>query len=176
MQEIPRNWRIEKGICCRETDRARTSKNWWIVYASGEERYDCDSIVDSDSGVAETSKFCMSDAREFHDPESGSSSGETHVPDQTSTFLSPRTLPRCDSGLPRDTQIGTGILGNVFLNDHLLKKDYPLQSSTIQRIWHPLLRDWDLTLRDSKEEEEKWEENRWIPQLLHSISNGEVDC
>ena len=50
----------------------------------------------------------------FHDPESGSSSGATHVPDQTSTNLSSRTLPRCDSGLPRNTQNCTGIMGNVF--------------------------------------------------------------
>ena len=38
----------------------------------------------------------------------------THVPDQTSTILSSRTLPRCDSGLPRNTQNCTGIMGNVF--------------------------------------------------------------
>ena len=56
----------------------------------------------------------LSDAREFYDPESGSSSGATHVPDQTSTILSSRTLPRCDSGLPRNTQNCTGIMGNVF--------------------------------------------------------------
>ena len=44
----------------------------------------------------------LSDAREFHDPESGSSSGATHVPDRTPTLLSPRILPRCDAVLPRD--------------------------------------------------------------------------
>ena len=47
----------------------------------------------------------VSDATEFHDPESGSSSGATHIA---------RTLPRCDSGLPRDTLNGKGITGNVF--------------------------------------------------------------
>ena len=46
-------------------------------------------------------------------PRSGSS-GATHVPDRTSTNPSPRTLPRCDSGLPRDTLNGTGITGNVY--------------------------------------------------------------
>ena len=39
----------------------------------------------------------FSDAREFFDPESRSSSGATHVPDQTSTVLNSRKLPRCDS-------------------------------------------------------------------------------
>ena len=60
-----------------------------------------------------------SDAKEFYDPESRSSSGATHVPDQTSTILSSRTLPRCDSGLPRNTLNGTG---NVFERP----KDNPL--------------------------------------------------
>ena len=62
----------------------------------------------------------LSDARTFYDPEPGSSSGATHVPDQSSTFLSPRTLPRCDSGLPRDTQKWYGyLLQETFWNDHL---------------------------------------------------------
>ena len=56
----------------------------------------------------------LSDAREFYDPESGSSSGATHVRDQTSTILSSRTLPRCDPGLLQSTRNGTGITGNVF--------------------------------------------------------------
>ena len=56
----------------------------------------------------------VSDARGFYDPESGSSSGATYVSDRTSTISSPRTLPRCDSGLPRDALNGTGITGNVF--------------------------------------------------------------
>ena len=55
----------------------------------------------------------LSDAREVHDLESGSSSGATRVPDQTSTILSSKTLPRCDCGLPRNSQNGTGIMGNV---------------------------------------------------------------
>ena len=55
----------------------------------------------------------LSDAREFYDPESGNSSGATHVPDQTSTILSSRILPRCDCGLPRNTQNRTCIMGNV---------------------------------------------------------------
>ena len=62
-----------------------------------------------------TVNYSLSDAREFHDPESGSSSGATHVPDQTST-MSCRTLPRCDSGLPRNMGKRSGPTG-------LLKKE-----------------------------------------------------
>ena len=86
----------------------------------------------------------LSDAREFHDPECGSSSGATHVPDQTSTILNSRTLPRCDSGLPRTHRICVRVFWETFVNDHLLKKDNPPQSSTIQRIWHLHLKMWDL--------------------------------
>ena len=56
----------------------------------------------------------LSDARAFYDPESRSSSGATHVLDHTSTILSPSALPLCDCGLPRDTQNGVGVTGNVF--------------------------------------------------------------
>ena len=56
----------------------------------------------------------LSDARECSDPESGSSSGATHILDRTSTILSPRTLPRCDSRLPPDTLNGMRVAGNVF--------------------------------------------------------------
>ena len=56
----------------------------------------------------------LSYAREFYDPESGSSSGATHVPDQASVIPSPRTTPRCDSGLLHDTRNFTGASGNVF--------------------------------------------------------------
>ena len=56
----------------------------------------------------------LSDAREFCDPESGSSSGATHVPSQFSVILGPRTMSRQDSGLPHDTQKIMNTTGNVF--------------------------------------------------------------
>ena len=71
----------------------------------------------------------LSDAREFYDLESWSSSGATHVPDRTSTILSPRTLPRCDSGLPRDTQNGMGIIGNEGLSSAIYNNSKNLASS-----------------------------------------------
>ena len=97
----------------------------------------------------------LSDAREFYDPESGSSSGATDVPDQSSTILSSRTLPHCDSGLLRNTLNGTGFTGHAFERP-------PAQeglSSTIfnnSRIWHPSLKNWSWYSRNSK----KWNEKR----------------
>ena len=102
-----------RRICCEETDQARQARseelsmqqqrNPAIVSQMMAQIRDLRNKVNS-----------LSDARGFYDPGSGSSSGATHVPDQTSTILRSRTLPRCDSGLPRNTQNCTGIMGNVF--------------------------------------------------------------
>ena len=62
------------------------------------------------------------------------------------------------------------ILQETFLNDHALKKEDPLLSSTIQRISHPLLRNWDLTLQElQRERRVKWKENRSIRQSLTTL-------
>ena len=45
---------------------------------------------------------CLSEAREFYEPETASSSGATHAPSQHSAFPSPSTMPCRDSGLPHD--------------------------------------------------------------------------
>ena len=69
------------------------------------------------------------------------------------------------------------LLWETFLNDHLLKKDYPLQSSTIQRISHLPPRDWDLIqpIQQGKDRME-WKGNRWIHRLNHLTSKAEVEC
>ena len=91
----------------------------------------------------------------FIDPESGSSSGATHVPNQSSTIPSPRTTPRCDSGLPRDTlKKGKGVIGNVFERP-------PAQEGRSFHIVQPfkefgilLLKNWDLILQELKKRPE----------------------
>ena len=69
------------------------------------------------------------------------------------------------------------VLQETFWNDHLLNKDYPLQSSTIQRIWHHPLRNCCLVLPELQgfvREKVKWTENRWIRWFLYTISKVEV--
>ena len=56
----------------------------------------------------------LSDAREFHDPESGSRSGQSHVPNQQRIMSSSRRRPRRDCGVPRNTRDDMSIRGNVF--------------------------------------------------------------
>ena len=59
------------------------------------------------------------------------------------------------------------VLQETFFNDHLLKKDDLLHSSTIQRIWQPLLTHWDLTLQDIQSDRKgKWDKDRRSRQYL----------
>ena len=51
----------------------------------------------------------LSDAREFHDPETAGSSGASHVTSPPLTNPSYRTVPRRDSGLPPETLNMMGI-------------------------------------------------------------------
>ena len=95
---------------------SKTSKNWRMVHAK--------------FGHYRTKYILCQMQENFYDPESGSSSGATHVPNSTPTILSSRTLPRCDSGLPRTTQYCTRIMRNVLARPPAQDGQY----STIFRI------------------------------------------
>ena len=105
-ENLPRNRRITKNLF-RRNRSSKTRKNWWIDYESREESYDCVSIADLNSELTEQSKFLVRCQRILR-------SWNSNVPDQASSFPSPRTMPSRDSGLPHDTQNCMGITGNVF--------------------------------------------------------------
>ena len=120
----------------------------------------------------EQSKFL--DAREFDDPETGSSSGATHVPSDPPLFWVPGP---CLAAILECRVIHkiVRVQQETFLNDHVLKKDYHLRSSTFKEFgillsgieaWH---------YRNNKENRE-WKENRWVRRLLHTTSKVEVAC
>ena len=68
------------------------------------------------------------------------------------------------------------VLQETFLNDYLLEKDKPILSSQIQRIWHPLLKNWDLTLQETQSDQKvKWDENRKIRRYLHHASKEALE-
>ena len=90
----------------------------------------------------------LSDAREFHDPETASSSGATHVPSQPSAISSPRTMLCRDSALPHCTRDTRGVLQETFLKAYLLEKDHPQLSSKIPGIWLHLLVECDRTQQE----------------------------
>ena len=102
-----------RSICCEEADRARRARSGELSMQQGRNPTTVSQMM-AHTLELQNKVNSLSDAREFYDPESGSSAGATHVRDQTSTILSSRTLPRYDSGLLQKTRNGTGITGNVF--------------------------------------------------------------
>ena len=67
----------------------------------------------------------LSDARDFHDPDTASSSGASHVPNKPFVISSSKRKLSCDSGLLRDTRNGVGIIqGNLF-EDPLAREGHP---------------------------------------------------
>ena len=70
-----------------------------------------------------------------------------------------------------------GYFKKRFLNDYLLKKEDPLHSLTLQRSWHPRLKNWDPKLEElQRDRGVKWEENRWTHQSPYHTSKMEVEC
>ena len=92
-----------KSICCEEADRARQARSDEL---SMQQERNPASVSQMMAQIWELQNkvISLSDSREFYDLESASSSGATHVLDQTSAILSSRTLPRCDSGLPQNAK------------------------------------------------------------------------
>ena len=96
-------------------------------------------------------------------------------PSQPSTIPSPRTAPRCVSGLPRETRNFTDTSGNICERPPAQEG----RSSTFfnnSRIWHHRLRDWDLILQEVQGNKRvRWDENRGIRQYLCHASKVEVE-
>ena len=153
-----------RRICCEEVNWARQVKNdewvnWWLKYGMYRTKYiPCpmqeNSMILNQGAALERPTFRIQLLR-FWVP------GPCHG----------AILDCCE--IHRIVRV----LWETFLNDHLLKKDYPLQSSTIQRISHVPLRDWDLIppIQQGKERME-WKGNRWIRRLNHLTSKAAVEC
>ena len=168
-------WRIEKNLL-RRNRSSKTSKHRWIVHASRAESYDCESVVDSDSGMKEQSKFPVGFDRILRnwireqlwsDPRSQSTLHYAESQDHAS----PRFWIAAWS-----TEY-YGYFRERFWPTICSKKDDLLQSTTIHRIWHPLFKNQDLILHElQRDQRVKWKENRWIRQSHYSISKVEVVC
>ena len=62
------------------------------------------------------------------------------------------------------------------MNDYLLEEDEPLLSSTIERIWHPLLKNWDLRFLEVQKQPDRdmrrEPQNSSIPVPRFQIGGG----
>ena len=73
-------------IRCEETDRARQARNDELSVHQERNPATASQLMTQIRELQDKVNS-LSDAREFYDPESGSSSGVTHVPDQTSAIV-----------------------------------------------------------------------------------------
>ena len=77
-----------RRICCEENRSSNRSKNWWIVHASREDPTTVSQLLTEIQDL-QSKVNSVSDAREFYDPETSSSSGATHVPSKPLCIHSP---------------------------------------------------------------------------------------
>ena len=96
-----------RRICWEGTDRARHLK---FDELSVQRERDPDTVSQLLTLIQDSHNKVnsLSDARDFHDPETASISGASHVPSQPLTIPSPRGMPSRDSGLPLDTRSTSG--------------------------------------------------------------------
>ena len=102
-----------RSRCCQESDKARQAK---FDELSTKQQRNPQTVSQLTAPIRElqykVNSLC--DARDFHDPETQSISGASHVTSQPVTVPSTRTVLGRDSGLPHDTRNIMGISGNVF--------------------------------------------------------------
>ena len=71
-------------------------------------------LLTQNQDLQNTKVNSLIDARDFHDPDTASSSGASHVPSQPLNIPGPKTMRCRDSGLPLDTRNSMGTAANVF--------------------------------------------------------------
>ena len=101
-----------RRICCEETDRARQARMDDLSMHQKRVPTTVGQLLTQIQGL-QNKVNSLSDAREFDDPETASSSGAPHVPSRPLTIPSPRGMPSRDSGLPHDTRNVMVPSGNV---------------------------------------------------------------
>ena len=115
-----------RRICCEETDLARQARTGEMSMHQERNKTNVSQLL---TPIQDLQNKVNSLSQLWSDPRSQS----------TLCFSESGSMPYCDSGLPHDTRNIVGTSGKRFLNDFLLEKDELLLSSTMQRIWHPLL-------------------------------------
>ena len=100
-------------ICREEMERARQLRTGEL-YAQKKEKPSTVNQLLSQIQELQDKVNALHEEKEFHDQETASSSGMSHVPNQTSRIPSPRGMLSRDSWLPHHTWNSMGTSGNVF--------------------------------------------------------------
>ena len=138
--------------CCEESDRARQAK---LDELSMMQQRDPQTVSQLLAQMRESQDKVnsLSDAREFHDPETAGSSGASHVTSPPLTNPSYRTVPRRDSGLPPET---LNMMGISDVCERLLAREgQPQNISKNHGSWHLLLVEWNQNLQNIR-----WQQDR----------------
>ena len=106
IEELPRS-------CCEETGRARQLRIDELSLQQ-ERHPSIASQLLTRSQDLQNKVNSLTDARDLYDPQTASSSGASHVPNQPLNVPSPRGTLNRDSGLPLDTRKTMGTSGNFF--------------------------------------------------------------
>ena len=135
----------------RRNRSSKTSKTWCIVDASRDESNDCESILDSNFGFTEQSKFLVWENVTILKQRAA-------LEHPTFPFNSlPFWVPEPCLASILDCRMIHGILWvlqETFLNDHLFKKYDPPKSSPILKTFGIILSgSWDLKLQEVQGEE-----------------------
>ena len=102
-----------KRRCYRETNPKTQQKLDEHSVQHGWESQTVSLLRDQVRKLQEQLEF-IKDSKEFHDPDSPSSSGKTHVPHQHRIASSSKIKPSREPGLPRDTREDTSNPANAF--------------------------------------------------------------
>ena len=122
--------------CCEESDRVRQAKLDELAMMQERDPQTVSQLL-AQMRESQDKVNSLSDAREFHDPETAGSSGASHVTSPPLTNPSYRTVSRRDSGLPPETLNMMGI-SDVF--ERLpAREGQPQNISKNHGIWHLLL-------------------------------------
>ena len=107
-----------KKLCCTEAERAKQLR---IDERSVQDKESQSTVNQRAVQIQELQDKVNSldDSMDFHDPETDSSSGLSHVPSHLVIVPSPRGMPGRDSCLQPDTRNLYGTSGNVFVEDLL---------------------------------------------------------
>ena len=115
-----------RRICHEETERARQLRTGELHAQKIEEPSTMSQLL-SQIRTLHDKVNALNELKEFHDPQTASSSGMSHVPSQPSRIPSPIGMLNRDSGLPHCTRNSMGTSGNVFENPPAPERISPYQ-------------------------------------------------
>ena len=123
-----------RRICDEEANQVRKLKIEELSLRKERDPNTMDRLLEQAQDIQNQANS-MAEAKEFHDPDTASSSGASHVPSQPVITPSSRGMLSRDSGLPPTARDNVTQVQETFLKAHQHEKDHSQLSSKIREIW-----------------------------------------